>query len=209
MKRILAMMLASVSCVAMLAGCGNSAQTETVAETAEAVVEQAATETAEAVEAPAENVKVDKLTIGFVPSRDPDEIVTATEPLKELLTTELAGLGYEVGEVDITVGTSYEAVGEGLSDERVDEDDTGGGEGVQELVQRDQHHAEYEQDDVESGKCVLGKYLPVRLRFLLDGGVDLSALHPLADLLFGESLDIDHTTCMRTHIKYCRPSRCL
>ena len=120
MKRILAMMLAGVSCVAMLAGCGNSATTETATETAEAVVEQAATETAEAVEAPAENVKIDKLTIGFVPSRDPDEIVTATEPLKELLTTELAGLGYEVGEVDITVGTSYEAVGEGLSAGTID-----------------------------------------------------------------------------------------
>ena len=120
MKRILAMMLASVSCVAMLAGCGNSAATETATQTAEAVVEQAATETAEAVEAPAENVKIDKLTIGFVPSRDPDEIVTATEPLKELLTTELAGLGYEVGEVDITVGTSYEAVGEGLSAGTID-----------------------------------------------------------------------------------------
>ncbi|WP_024865926.1 phosphate/phosphite/phosphonate ABC transporter substrate-binding protein [Butyrivibrio sp. FCS014] len=120
MKRILATMLASVSCVAMLAGCGNSASTETATETAEAVVEQAAEETAEAVAEPAGPVQIDKLTIGFVPSRDPDEIVTATEPLKELLTTELAGLGYEVGEVDITVGTSYEAVGEGLSAGTID-----------------------------------------------------------------------------------------
>ena len=120
MKRILATMLASVSCVAMLAGCGSSASTETATETAETVVEQAAEETAEAVAEPAGPVKIDKLTIGFVPSRDPDEIVTATEPLKELLTTELAGLGYEVGEVDITVGTSYEAVGEGLSAGTID-----------------------------------------------------------------------------------------
>ena len=122
MKRFFAMMIAGISCVSMLAGCGNSASTET-AETPAATETAETTEQAEATEvapAAAENVKVDKLTIGFVPSRDPDEIVTATEPLKELLTTELAGLGYEVGEVDITVGTSYEAVGEGLSAGTID-----------------------------------------------------------------------------------------
>ncbi len=59
--------------------------------------------------------KLDTLSIAFVPSRDPDEIITATEPLKALLTTELAALGYEVDEVNITVGTNYEAVGEALS----------------------------------------------------------------------------------------------
>lgn len=59
--------------------------------------------------------KLDKLSIAFVPSRDPDEIITATEPLKDLLKTELKAQGYDVGEVDITVGTNYEAVGEALS----------------------------------------------------------------------------------------------
>jgi phosphonate transport system substrate-binding protein len=59
--------------------------------------------------------KLDKLTVYFVPSRDPDEIVTATDPLKGLLKDELTKAGYEVGEVDISVGTSYEAVGEALS----------------------------------------------------------------------------------------------
>lgn len=59
--------------------------------------------------------KIDKLTVYFVPSREPDEIVTATDPLKALLKDELAKEGYEVGEVDISVGTSYEAVGEALS----------------------------------------------------------------------------------------------
>ncbi|SER35152.1 phosphonate transport system substrate-binding protein [Gracilibacillus ureilyticus] len=58
---------------------------------------------------------IDTLSIGFVPSRDPEEIITATEPLKELLKTEMAGLGYDIGEVEITVGTNYEAVGEALS----------------------------------------------------------------------------------------------
>ena len=120
MKRFFAMMLASVSCVAMLAGCGSSTST-TETETEDAQVESSveATETAENTEV-AETVQIDKLTIGFVPSREPDEIVTATEPLKEMLTTELAGLGYEVGEVEITVGTSFEAVGEGLAAGTID-----------------------------------------------------------------------------------------
>ncbi|WP_026651512.1 phosphate/phosphite/phosphonate ABC transporter substrate-binding protein [Butyrivibrio proteoclasticus] len=118
MKRFFAMMVAGISCVVMLAGCGSSASTETGTESNnEASV--ASTETADTTDI-AEPVKVDKLTIGFVPSREPDEIVTATEPLKEMLTTELAGLGYEVGEVEITVGTSFEAVGEGLSAGTID-----------------------------------------------------------------------------------------
>ena len=62
-----------------------------------------------------ENKSVEKLSIGFVPSREPEEIITATDPLKELLKEELAGLGYDVEEIDITVGTNYEAVGEALS----------------------------------------------------------------------------------------------
>ncbi|WP_026510508.1 phosphate/phosphite/phosphonate ABC transporter substrate-binding protein [Butyrivibrio sp. LC3010] len=120
MKRLFAMMIAGASVVSMLAGCG-SKTAETAAETTTEATE--ATESADATEESAdaaETVKIDKLTIGFVPSREPDEIVTATEPLKQLLTDELATLGYEVGEVDITVGTSYEAVGEGLSAGTID-----------------------------------------------------------------------------------------
>lgn len=67
-----------------------------------------------------EITQIDELSIGFVPSRDPEEIVTATEPLEQLLIDELATLGYEVGSVDISVGTSYEAVGEGLSAGTID-----------------------------------------------------------------------------------------
>ena len=37
-----------------------------------------------------ENKSVEKLSIGFVPSRDPEEIITATDPLKDLLKEELA-----------------------------------------------------------------------------------------------------------------------
>lgn len=67
-----------------------------------------------------ETTQIDELSIGFVPSRDPEEILTATEPLEQLLIDELATLGYEVGSVDISVGTSYEAVGEGLSAGTID-----------------------------------------------------------------------------------------
>lgn len=58
---------------------------------------------------------IDTLKVSFVPSRDPDEIVTATEPLKNLLKEELANQGVEVNNVEINVGTTYEAVGEALS----------------------------------------------------------------------------------------------
>lgn len=56
----------------------------------------------------------DELVVYFVPSREPDEIVTATEPLKNLLKTELKNQGYDFKDIKIEVGTSYEAVGETL-----------------------------------------------------------------------------------------------
>ncbi|RXJ02460.1 phosphonate ABC transporter substrate-binding protein [Anaerobacillus alkaliphilus] len=59
--------------------------------------------------------EIKDLKVSFVPSRDPEEIITMTEPLKELLTNELANLGYDVKNVEINVGTTYEAVGEALS----------------------------------------------------------------------------------------------
>jgi phosphonate transport system substrate-binding protein len=105
MKKFISKMLVGVTAMSLLVGCGSDATK---------------TETAQTTDTESGNVKIDKLTIGFVPSREPDEIVTATEPLKELLTTELAGLGYDIGEVDITVGTSFEAVGEGLSAGTID-----------------------------------------------------------------------------------------
>lgn len=64
----------------------------------------------------AEGLKtVDNLNVYFVPSKDPQEIVTATAPLKELLQKEMVNEGYDVKNVEITVGTTYEAVGEALS----------------------------------------------------------------------------------------------
>ena len=42
------------------------------------------------------------------------------DSLKAMLKEELAKEGYEVGEVEITVGTTYEAVGEGLEAGTID-----------------------------------------------------------------------------------------
>lgn len=66
------------------------------------------------------NVKVSSLSIQFVPSKDADVILTAAAPLAELLTAKLAEKGFDVGSVDISVGTSYAAVGEAMRSGTVD-----------------------------------------------------------------------------------------
>ena len=62
----------------------------------------------------AESVKMDKLTFQFVPSKDADVIITGTKNLPQLVQAEMATLGYDIGEVEISVGTSYEATGEAM-----------------------------------------------------------------------------------------------
>jgi phosphonate transport system substrate-binding protein len=94
--------------IVVVTACGNSEDAQTSGEETEGTASQGNSDTAA-------TRTIDTLSIGFVPSREPEEIITATEPLKSLLTEELAELGYDIGEVDITVGTNYEAVGEGLS----------------------------------------------------------------------------------------------
>ena len=96
--------------ISLLVACGDDSEESN----AESGSEESSSEENGSEEA-SENKSIDSLSIGFVPSRDPEEIITATEPLKELLTEEMANLGYDIGEVDITVGTNYEAVGESLS----------------------------------------------------------------------------------------------
>ena len=59
-------------------------------------------------------VDMDKLTFQFVPSKDADVIITGTKNLPELVKAEMANLGYNIGEVEISVGTSYEATGEAM-----------------------------------------------------------------------------------------------
>lgn len=68
----------------------------------------------------AEAVKLDKLTLEFVPSKDADVIITGTKNLPDLLKAALLEQGYDVGEIDITVGTSYEATGEAMAAGAID-----------------------------------------------------------------------------------------
>ena len=114
MKKLTVAFLAAVMCFGTLAGCGSKTTENTTDSNATAETE-AAQQTTEAAQGKAENVHLDTLNVYFVPSRDPQEIVTATEPLSGLLKTELAGLGYDVDDVKISVGTTYEAVGEALT----------------------------------------------------------------------------------------------
>lgn len=114
MKKTVSVLMAAALCAAMIGGCSGGSQTGATTAAGTEAASSAAGETTKA-EAKAENKKVDKLNVYFVPSREPQEIVTATEPLKDMLKSELGKEGYDIGEVVITVGTSYEAVGEALS----------------------------------------------------------------------------------------------
>ena len=100
MKKFFALALSLVMCIGLLAGCGDKPQTDNPppADSQEETVPK----------------KVDKLSVYFVPSREPGEIITVTEPLKQLLKDEMLNQGYDIGEVVINVGTTYEAVGEAL-----------------------------------------------------------------------------------------------
>lgn len=91
---------AAGAAAAGLAGCGNSSSSSSSSSS--------------------ESKTIDTLHVAFVPSKDPDQIITATDPLKQMLIDELSNQGYTVNDVDITVGTSYEAVGEGLTSGTID-----------------------------------------------------------------------------------------
>ncbi|MFM9276616.1 phosphate/phosphite/phosphonate ABC transporter substrate-binding protein [Paenibacillus jiagnxiensis] len=95
--------------IGLLAGCGSGgASTGT-----NASENQAANESSDG--AASGNKEIQELKVSFVPSKDPEQIITTTEPLKELLKKQLETEGYTVGNVDINVGTTYEAVGEALA----------------------------------------------------------------------------------------------
>ena len=100
LRNAAAAVLSGALCLGMLAGCGNPA--------------------ANGGSSASGSKTIDTLKVAFVPSKDPQEIITATEPLKNLLKDQLGKEGYTVGNVDITVGSSYEAVGESLSAGTVD-----------------------------------------------------------------------------------------
>lgn len=107
MKKVTALVLSLVMTLGLLAACGGGDQS------AGSTPSQGSGSQSQA---PVQDSgkKLDILRVAFVPSREPSEIITATEPLKQMLKDELAKLGWEIGEVEITVGTTYEAVGEGL-----------------------------------------------------------------------------------------------
>lgn len=108
-KKRIKHLFAGVLAIGLLAGCStnNNAGDNGAAN-------NAAANNGAAAEQPA-NTSIDVLKVSFVPSKDPDQIITATEPLKELLKKQLDTKGYTVGEVQIDVGTTYETVGEALS----------------------------------------------------------------------------------------------
>ena len=130
MKKILALLLALVMLFGVLAGCtakstdatdssDQAAQdAQTPAESTDTADTANTNDAAETTDTAAKTIET--LKVAFVPSREPQEIITATEPLKQLLKDELAKEGYDIKDVEITVGTTYEAVGEGLEAGTID-----------------------------------------------------------------------------------------
>ena len=114
MKKILALTMALVL-VLSLGACGKAPAAETKAPT-----EAPVSVTEKATETEAARPHFDKLTLEFVPSKDADVIIAGTENLPELVKAEMANLGYDIDEVDITVGTSYDATGEAMSAGTID-----------------------------------------------------------------------------------------
>ena len=114
MKKILALTMALVL-VLSLGACGKAPAAETKAPT-----EAPVSVTEKVTETEAARPHFDKLTLEFVPSKDADVIIAGTENLPELVKAEMANLGYDIDEVDITVGTSYDATGEAMSAGTID-----------------------------------------------------------------------------------------
>ena len=100
MKKFLASILTLTLCLGLATGCaGKQTPAENNTESAgETGVKE-----------------IPSLKIAFSPYADADQITTATEPLEQLLQAKLLEKGYDVKDIDMTVGTSYTAVGEALS----------------------------------------------------------------------------------------------
>lgn len=114
MKRNFMKVGALLLATTMLAGCSKQAPSDS---TTAAATTAGATATTVAAEG---NKSFDKLTLEFVPSKDADVIIAGTQNLPELVKAKMAELGYDIAEVDITVGTSYDATGEAMSAGTID-----------------------------------------------------------------------------------------
>lgn len=97
MKKTIVMLLVLALCLTLFTACTKQEEQQSPEETGSDVTE------------------IDTLKIAFSPYADADQIVTSTAPLEELLHTKLLEKGYDVKNIDMTVGTSYTAVGEALS----------------------------------------------------------------------------------------------
>lgn len=67
-----------------------------------------------------EPVKMDKLTFQFVPSKEADVIIAGTANLPELVKAEMLNQGYDIGQVEISVGSDYNATGEAMAAGSID-----------------------------------------------------------------------------------------
>lgn len=85
MKKIIAI---AFTCVLVLTGCGSNSEAS-------------------------KDIKT--LNVSFVPSAPADEILQASKPLEDMLKEEMSKFGYNIENVEINVGTTYEAVGEALT----------------------------------------------------------------------------------------------
>ncbi len=59
--------------------------------------------------------EISELNVAFVPSAPAEKIEKATAPLEQMIKDEMGKLGYTIEKVNITVGASYEAVGQSLA----------------------------------------------------------------------------------------------
>ena len=87
MKKALSLLLAGVLCVGLLAGCGgqnSESQSSSTSSTNSTTSSASSTDSSTSTTASSEtsNKKIDTLRIAFVPSREPEEIITVPFPPK-------------------------------------------------------------------------------------------------------------------------------
>ena len=121
MRKFVVPALSLALCLGLVTGCSSKTDAPAASETAASAAPSADTsadssaEASSEAESTTEPKSIDSLKIAFSPYADADTITTATEPLENLLKEELLTKGYDVADIDMTVGTSYTAVGEALS----------------------------------------------------------------------------------------------